>query len=1271
MVHSIGDVVAYRYRIRDVVGSGGTGVVYRAFDEHLGLEVALKIFNGALVTSDEDRRRLARQTKAAKKLTHQNCVRIYDDGFDAERPYFTMQFLDGLSLRRIIGLRHDKGQVFTLPEIAPIFSQLCQALDFAHQTTFHGNLKPDNVIVMPDLLKVTDFALLRGLPRRPFLAIQRSRGHSIRYLAPEVRREAGDLDRRIDIFSIGVILAEMVTGEVLDPTAPGALSAALATVPAEWAGVIRRALSPQPQERFQTAGDLYRGLRSAISAADSGEAGALPITAQMPLPAGRGDSEIKVVPVVSPPHGVPVAPTASSPAGRSNGTPAPMPSAFTGAAPKVATVTVVGISAPSDDERRTDPSAPVVAEPPPSAMPAPIEVTRHHDEPTQRLDTDLHGERPLIETGLLPEEPSTVLEIEDAMIEGESSLSVEYAAADPLATQRGDDDDGLIDNPSAPTLQPDEEEDDTVALEAPNEAIESARARVEERLVGAPAPDRPVSGLEEISNSAIELVADPHETHLETEASASTGVGSGSSGGPEGNDIRGSDEETTFEEAPSVAALAEAAVPGTRGSGSPPVVDWGDAVGTDPIARDDTPAADLAPPTLIDDDEDPTGQGPLTLGAPESAEARGFNGVRGGADAIETGARADPATLDDAGACSSVPVERARAISPPTVDRPGASAVRVDRPGASATDVPSPPVAPLPARGRSRTRPMTRPRMPTQVPMATPRVISPDSARPPTLTHSLAVPAPVEGGPPPASSGQLQWGYLALAAVMVGLVVAFGLGIKMTLEQQRQNRAEIAALRNELLKSGQAQRPTSDDRPPLILSQRAKQLKKREGPPAAEPVPKATPVATAHRPPPPPPVTPTARPDRSRAERPRRRVARAKPSAKPRPHAATERSEVLRSARTRGRATPAPVPLTTATARLSGPRSTPAGAAKVTVSARRQPSAEARSSAAPLTAEAGSAASPAEAGPSAPTAKAGSAAPTAEAGSSAPTAEAGSSAPTAKAGSSAPTAEAGPSAPTAEAGPSAPTAEAGPSAPTAKAGPSAPTAEAGRSAPTESSADAPPIGQRAPAGPRGPALAMARVPVAPAPPSGPRCPKGMALVEGGPFMMGSLGTDPERNFGDLAYISVEVDPVCVDAFEFPNRSGRRPSAGVTWKAAASRCRSQGKRLCTEAEWEKACKGPQGFRYAYGNAWDPGPLQYRKQRRRRPNPHHGGGVFTVPLRVRCLRHGWKRCRVDGHPKGRAVRREGRHRRPPGLRLSVRGAKPQKGRTFFRPPRLSVL
>jgi formylglycine-generating enzyme required for sulfatase activity len=95
----------------------------------------------------------------------------------------------------------------------------------------------------------------------------------------------------------------------------------------------------------------------------------------------------------------------------------------------------------------------------------------------------------------------------------------------------------------------------------------------------------------------------------------------------------------------------------------------------------------------------------------------------------------------------------------------------------------------------------------------------------------------------------------------------------------------------------------------------------------------------------------------------------------------------------------------------------------------------------------------------------------------------------------------------------------------------------------------------------------------------------MARIEAGVFTFGSSGSDPMRNFGEIDASTVEVKTFCVDYYEAPNRKDALPDTGVSWQAAKTKCEQRGRRLCTETEWERACKGPGSSRFPYGNTYD--------------------------------------------------------------------------------------
>ncbi len=248
------ELVASRYLIKDIVGAGPLGFVFRAHDKEVDVEVALKVINARLCQTADERRGFARQLRLARKLSHPNLARVYEEGEDQERPFFTSQFLDGLTLRKIIDLRLQKGQFFALHEIEPIFSQVCSALDGAHKVGPHTDLKPENVLVLPDLLKVTDFGLGLALPRLPFVQAMKSR-KADRYFAPELA-DGGEVDGRCDVYSVGVILGEMLSGLTPDGSIPE-LHRRNPDVSQGLEGLYRRAVNTNPNARYKTAGELF------------------------------------------------------------------------------------------------------------------------------------------------------------------------------------------------------------------------------------------------------------------------------------------------------------------------------------------------------------------------------------------------------------------------------------------------------------------------------------------------------------------------------------------------------------------------------------------------------------------------------------------------------------------------------------------------------------------------------------------------------------------------------------------------------------------------------------------------------------------------------------------------------------------------------------------------------------------------------------------------------------------------------------------------------
>ncbi len=256
----IGELLAGRYEVKSLVGQGPLGVVVRALDREVDVEIGLKLVAPRLLQSVDERNEFLRLLRQAKRLSHPNLVRVYEMGVlegegDSGRPFFTMQLLDGLTLRRVIDLRREKSQPFNLREVEPIVAQIALALEHVKDGGPHGDIKPDNVIVLPDLLKVTDYGLGPAIPRLPFVAAQRARKADV-YLSPELLAGRA-IDARADVFSIGAILGELLAGVLPSSQGPThELRSRNPELPPAIEAIYRRAVASNPDSRFPTAGDL-------------------------------------------------------------------------------------------------------------------------------------------------------------------------------------------------------------------------------------------------------------------------------------------------------------------------------------------------------------------------------------------------------------------------------------------------------------------------------------------------------------------------------------------------------------------------------------------------------------------------------------------------------------------------------------------------------------------------------------------------------------------------------------------------------------------------------------------------------------------------------------------------------------------------------------------------------------------------------------------------------------------------------------------------------
>ena len=268
-----------KYRIVRVLGEGAMGIVYEAIDPHIDRRVAVKAIRAPLLCAGADDELLAAarfrtEAQAAGRLSHPNIVSIYEYGEAGDDRFIAMEYVRGLSLHELTA----RGWRLPLADVASLMLQLLDALECAHnQGVWHRDIKPANLLVTAEgRLKVTDFGIARIESSN--LTQPSSVLGSSGYMAPERYHATEAPDCRVDIFSCGVLLYELLTGrqpyrgtnsqvmyQVLhdDPPPPSTLRISQPP-PAAFDAVVARALARDRQQRFASAGQMRDALREAV-----------------------------------------------------------------------------------------------------------------------------------------------------------------------------------------------------------------------------------------------------------------------------------------------------------------------------------------------------------------------------------------------------------------------------------------------------------------------------------------------------------------------------------------------------------------------------------------------------------------------------------------------------------------------------------------------------------------------------------------------------------------------------------------------------------------------------------------------------------------------------------------------------------------------------------------------------------------------------------------------------------------------------------------------
>ena len=265
-----GTILSQRYRIIRLLGVGGMGMVYLAHDEQLNLEVALKVLRSRGAADEMQLERFRRELVLARQISHRNVVRIHDIGQSDELYYITMDFVEGESLKHVLDLEG----ALDAARATSITADLADALAEAHHAEIvHRDVKPANVLIGDDRAYLTDFGIARSIHADGLTRAGEVVG-TLDYLSPEQARGA-KIDGRADIYALGLLLYEMLTGkrpftgeteqEVLAQrtlASPRDLTAGNDAIPVKLRPILTRCLAVNPDERYQSAAELAIDLRA-------------------------------------------------------------------------------------------------------------------------------------------------------------------------------------------------------------------------------------------------------------------------------------------------------------------------------------------------------------------------------------------------------------------------------------------------------------------------------------------------------------------------------------------------------------------------------------------------------------------------------------------------------------------------------------------------------------------------------------------------------------------------------------------------------------------------------------------------------------------------------------------------------------------------------------------------------------------------------------------------------------------------------------------------
>jgi formylglycine-generating enzyme required for sulfatase activity len=250
-----GTMLANRYEIKELIGQGGMGVVYRAFDKNRDEDIAIKLLLPSLTKNERALERFLNEARISSKLSHPNIVNVFDVQNDGDLYFLTMELLEGQDLRQIMDNQTTVGRPFEIDDIKEYIQGITDGLNHAHKFTVHRDIKPENIWITEEgEVKLMDFGIaqLQSTSQRTQTGAAMGTAY---YMAPEQLKGKSDIDGRADQYAVAVLMYELLTGEVpagmIEP-----VNEARPDTPTPMVDAIHQALKPKPENRFANMDDF-------------------------------------------------------------------------------------------------------------------------------------------------------------------------------------------------------------------------------------------------------------------------------------------------------------------------------------------------------------------------------------------------------------------------------------------------------------------------------------------------------------------------------------------------------------------------------------------------------------------------------------------------------------------------------------------------------------------------------------------------------------------------------------------------------------------------------------------------------------------------------------------------------------------------------------------------------------------------------------------------------------------------------------------------------